>query len=51
MLEDLIARARRRYVLNEALGQFAFAAAIAIAGLALILLVGWNGGLFRFSSS
>src|SRR5579859_1007907 len=40
MLEDLISRARRRFVMNEALGQTALAAAIAIAGLALILLVG-----------
>ena len=40
MVEDLIHRARRRFVLNEALGQVAFAAAVAIAGLALILLLG-----------
>jgi hypothetical protein len=52
MLENLIARSRRRYVLNETLGQLAFAAAIAIAGLALILLVGtrwlewWTLSLF-----
>jgi hypothetical protein len=40
LVEHLISRARRRLVLNEALGQLAFAAAVAIAGLALILLVG-----------
>jgi hypothetical protein len=54
MLEELISRARRRYVLNAALGQLAFAAAIAFAGLALILLVGtrwlewWTLSLFAF---
>ena len=52
MVEDLIRRARRRFVLNEALGQVAFAAAIATAGLALILLLGtrwlewWTLSLF-----
>ena len=52
MVEQLIRRARRRLVLNEALGQLAFAAAIAIAGLALILLLGtrwlewWTLSLF-----
>lgn len=40
MIEALISRARRRLIFNEALGQLAFAAAIAIGGLALILLFG-----------
>jgi len=40
MVEDLISRARRRFILNETLGQIAFAAAVALAGTALILLVG-----------
>jgi hypothetical protein len=52
LVEDLIRRARRRLVLNEALGQLAFAASIAIAGLALVLVVGtrwlewWTLSLF-----
>ncbi len=40
MIDALISRARRRFILNEALAQLAFAAAIAIGGLALILLLG-----------
>jgi hypothetical protein len=40
MVEDLIRRARRRFVFNEALGQLAFAGAFAVAGLALILVLG-----------
>ena len=40
MIEDLIRRARRRFVVNEALGQTAFAAAIAAGGLALLLIAG-----------
>ncbi len=40
MIEDLIRRARRRIVLNEALGQVAFAGAFVLAGLALVLLIG-----------
>lgn len=39
-IEDLIHRARRRLLLNETLGQAAFAAAIVAGGVALILLVG-----------
>jgi hypothetical protein len=52
MVEDLIRRARRRFVFNEALGQLAFAGAITIAGLALILIFGtrylewWTLALF-----
>jgi hypothetical protein len=55
MLEDLIRRARRRFILNETLGQIAFAAAIAIAGLALILILGtrwlewWTLSLFALA--
>jgi hypothetical protein len=40
MVEELIRRARRRFVVNEAMGQLAFAASIAIAGLALLLVLG-----------
>lgn len=52
MVEELIRRARRRFVWNEALGQFAFASALTIAGLALILILGtrylewWTLALF-----
>ena len=52
MVEDLIRRARRRFVFNGALGQFALAAAITTAGLALILILGtrylewWTLALF-----
>ncbi len=38
MIEDLIRRARRRFLLNETLAQFAFAAAIFIGGFVLILI-------------
>ena len=40
MLEQLIHKAQRRLLLNEALRQFAVAAALAIAALALLLTVG-----------
>ncbi len=40
MVEDLIRRARRRFLLNEALAQFAFAAAVFIGGFVLLLIVG-----------
>src|SRR5437763_10855705 len=52
MLEDLIRRARRRFVLNESLAQFSFAAAVSVAGLALVLILGtrflewWTLGVF-----
>lgn len=52
MVEDLIRRARRRFVVNESLGQLAFACAFAAGGVALILLVGtrflewWTLALF-----
>src|SRR4051812_4064951 len=52
MIEDLIGRARRRFVVNEALGQVAFAGSIAIAGLTLLLILGtrylewWTLALF-----
>ncbi len=40
MVEDLIRRAQRRYLLNEALGQGAFAVSICAGGLVALLLVG-----------
>ena len=40
MVEDLIRRARRRFVLNEALAQSSFAAAMSVAGFALVLILG-----------
>jgi hypothetical protein len=40
MVEDLIRRARRRLVLNETLAQFSFAAAVSVAGFALVLILG-----------
>lgn len=40
MVEDLIRRARNRFILNEALGQAAFALAVFAAGFILILLTG-----------
>ncbi len=40
MVDDLIRRARQRFVLNETLAQFAFAAAVVIAGFILVLVVG-----------
>ncbi len=52
MVEDLIQRARRRLLINETLGQTAFAAAVMAGGFALILLVGtrylewWTLALF-----
>ena len=39
-VEALIRRARRRFVLNEALGQLAFAASVTLGGLALLLTAG-----------
>jgi len=52
MVEQLINRARRRFVLNEGLAQTALAAAVAIGGFALLLIVGtryleaWTVGIF-----
>jgi hypothetical protein len=52
MVEDLIRRARRRLIVNEALSQSALACACAIGGLALILFLGtrylewWTISLF-----
>jgi hypothetical protein len=52
LVEDLIRRARRRFVVNEALGQLAFAASITIAGITLVLVLGtrylewWTLALF-----
>jgi hypothetical protein len=52
MIEDLIRRARRRLLLNETLAQFAFAAAVSVAGFVLVLIFGtrylewWTLGLF-----
>src|SRR5665213_2452665 len=40
MVEDLIRRARRRFLFNETLAQFAFAAAVVVGGFALLLVVG-----------
>src|SRR5665213_1495936 len=52
MVEDLIHRARRRFLLNETLAQLAFAAAVIAGGFALLLIVGtrymewWTLGAF-----
>lgn len=52
MVEDLIQKARRRFLLNETLAQSAFAAAIVVGGFALLLIVGtrymewWTLALF-----
>jgi hypothetical protein len=52
MVEDLIRRARQRYLLNAALAQTAFAAAAVIAGFVLMLVLGtrylgwWTMALF-----
>jgi hypothetical protein len=52
MIEDLIRRARRRFLLNETLAQLAFAAAVAVSGFVLMLLFGtrylegWTLGIF-----
>jgi hypothetical protein len=52
MIEDLIRRARRRFLLNETLGQFAFAAAVSVGGFVLMLIFGtrylewWTLGIF-----
>ena len=40
MVDDLIRRARRRFLLNETLAQFAFAAAIVVAAFVLMLVLG-----------
>lgn len=40
MIEDLIRRARRRFLLNETLAQSALAAAVLVAGFVLILVFG-----------
>ena len=40
MVEDLIRQARRRFILNEAFAQSAFAAAVLAGGLILLLLLG-----------
>jgi hypothetical protein len=40
MVEDLIRRARRRFLFNETLAQSAFAAAVSIGGFALLLITG-----------
>jgi hypothetical protein len=40
MIDDLIRRARRRYCLNEALAQIVFVAAVCVAGIILLLIVG-----------
>jgi hypothetical protein len=40
MVDDLIRRARQRFLLNETLAQFALAAAIVVAGFVLMLVVG-----------
>ena len=52
LVENLIRRAQRRFVFNEALGQTAFAGVFLLAGLALVLILGtrflewWTLGLF-----
>jgi hypothetical protein len=40
MVEDLIRRARRRFLFKETLAQSAFAAAVVVGGFALLLVVG-----------
>ncbi len=40
MIEDLIRRARRRFLLNETLAQLAFAAAVSVGGFVLMLFFG-----------
>jgi hypothetical protein len=40
MVDDLIRRARQRFLLNETLAQFAFAAAVIVAGFILMLVLG-----------
>ncbi len=52
MIEDLIRRARRRFVLNATLAQFALAAAVFVGGFVLMLIFGtrylewWTLGVF-----
>jgi hypothetical protein len=52
MVENLIRRARRRFFLNETLAQFAFGAAVFVAGFVLVLIFGtrylewWTLGIF-----
>ena len=40
MIENIVRRARRRYLFNEGLRQMSFAAAVAVAGLVLLLIAG-----------
>ena len=40
MVDDLIRRARHRFLFNESLAQFAFAAAVGVAGFVLMLILG-----------
>src|SRR5579872_6050823 len=55
MVEDLIRRARRRFLLNEALAQIAFAVAVLAGGFALLLILGtrymewWTLGIFAIA--
>lgn len=57
MVKDLIRRARRRLLLNETLGQAAFAGAVMAGGFALILLLGtrylewWTLALFAVAGA
>src|SRR5579863_5096927 len=52
MIEDLIRRARRRFLLNETLAQLTFAAGVSVGGFVLMLLFGtrylewWTLGIF-----
>jgi hypothetical protein len=52
MVENLVRRARRRFLLNETLAQFSFAAAVSVAGFVLVLIFGtrylewWTLGIF-----
>jgi hypothetical protein len=40
IVEDLVHRARRRFVINEALSQLAFAACVTMGGLSVVLILG-----------
>jgi len=57
MLEQLIYRARRRYIFNEAIRQLALAGAVVIGGLALVLIAGtrylewWTLALFALAGT
>lgn len=52
LIDDLIRRARQRFLLNESLNQLAFAAAVFVAGIVLVLILGtrflewWTLALF-----